>query len=406
MNSALLLSFEKYISSISIAAFFFYLAYVLPEAQLGEFSAIESLAVIFSVLTLTSFDASIQNRAIGSPENSDDYIFGGLYLKLLFSLIAYAIYSVFAFTLLDFSAVPTLLVGSLIIWKSFSVLQAGLIVKEQFLRYVLLGLLITALSLIMKICIVFFVIPPYSAVVFAMDALMISVVYSVHSIFVGKGRSASLKCVKTAMPALKESLPFLFSSFMLIAYSKVDQLLIAKMLTFVDVANYSLAMKLIGAVVLVSNAFVLAYVPALTKSKVLGSAAYTYQVRRLISHTLIIGGLASVVCLLISPVLIDVIYVDKYERAGFLAQLASPLILLIFLATSVGRILVVENMGRFALSRNIWALVVNIALNFMLIPWVGVEGAVISSLVSWFIASVLMVVLSKQTRFIFKAVLS
>lgn len=404
MNSAFLLSLEKYISSVSIAAFFFYLAYVLPEAQLGELSAIESLAVIFSVLTLTSFDAQVQNRAIRSPERSQDYIFGGLYLKLLFSLVAYAVYSLVAIVFLDFSTIPVLLVGSLIVWKSFSILQAELIVKEQFMRYVLLGLLVTLLSLVIKVCVVLFVAPPYNAVVFAMDALMVSAVYSAYLIFLTKERRG-LKCVKSAMPVLKESLPFLLSSFILIAYSKIDQLFIAKMLTFVDVANYSLAMKLVGAVVLVSNAFILAYVPAITKAKALDSVVYAYQVRRLMFHTLVIGTLASIVCFFVSPFLVSAIYADKYEGASFLARLASPLILLMFLATSVGRILIVENLGRFALTRNILALAVNVFLNFLLIPWLEVTGAIIASLVSWFISSVLMVFWSKKTRFIFKVLL-
>lgn len=400
INNSLSLAAEKYFSTLVLSLFYFILAYKIPEHELGVFTTIESIAVIFSLLSLFSIDSVFQNEALKNESKKEVFIFGALYIKLMLSIVAYIIFVLFCINFFSLDILPVSIIGLLIIARAGYIISNYFIVVENFKKYVCLGFSVTFLSLLIKIITLYFLSESYYSVLFSIDFIVFSAIY-----YYGcrkENINVTINDIKLyVIPVLLKGSPFILSSFTIIAYGKLDQIMISKMLGFNDAATYALQMKIIGSFVLVSNAFNLSYVPKLTKSKVESKRSYFLQVKKLISHTLLIGSILTLLCMFLAPIMLELIYPNKFEDARELISVSSVLILLIYLSSSIGRILIVESFGKIALLRNVVALVINIILNYFLIPTYGSLGAVYASIISWLISSVIMILYINKTRFIF-----
>lgn len=400
INNSLSLAAEKYFSTLVLSLFYFILAYKIPEHELGVFTTIESIAVIFSLLSLFSIDSVFQNEALKNESKKEVFIFGALYIKLMLSIVAYIIFVLFCINFFSLDILPVSIIGLLIIARAGYIISNYFIVVENFKKYVCLGFSVTFLSLLIKIITLYFLSESYYSVLFSIDFIVFSVIY-----YYGcrkENINVTINDIKLyVIPVLLKGSPFILSSFTIIAYGKLDQIMISKMLGFNDAATYALQMKIIGSFVLVSNAFNLSYVPKLTKSKVESKRSYFLQVKKLISHTLLIGSILTLLCMFLAPIMLELIYPNKFEDARELISVSSVLILLIYLSSSIGRILIVESFGKIALLRNVVALVINIILNYFLIPTYGSLGAVYASIISWLISSVIIILYINKTRFIF-----
>lgn len=400
INNSFSLAAEKYFSTLVLSLFYFILAYKIPEHELGVFTTIESIAVIFSLLSLFSIDSVFQNEALKNESKKEVFIFGALYIKLMLSIVAYIIFVLFCINFFSLDILPVSIIGLLIIARAGYIISNYFIVVENFKKYVCLGFSVTFLSLLIKIITLYFLSESYYSVLFSIDFIVFSTIY-----YYGcrkENINVTINDIKLyVIPVLLKGSPFILSSFTIIAYGKLDQIMISKMLGFNDAATYALQMKIIGSFVLVSNAFNLSYVPKLTKSKVESKRSYFLQVKKLISHTLLIGSILTLLCMFLAPIMLELIYPNKFEDARELISVSSVLILLIYLSSSIGRILIVESFGKIALLRNVVALVINIILNYFLIPTYGSLGAVYASIISWLISSVIMILYINKTRFIF-----
>ncbi|HIF9459090.1 TPA: polysaccharide biosynthesis C-terminal domain-containing protein [Photobacterium damselae] len=396
LKNSLIISAESYLNTILISASFFILAKFISPSELGQFSAIESIVIIFSFLNLTSLDYVFQNNAV-KYENEYQIFRDALYLKLICSTLGYFLSVITAIYIFDFNSMSTIIISFLIVFKVYNLIVIYLVSNDKVIKYVKISISISIITFIIKVAIILngnSILIPF---VYIIDCLLLF--FSLFYIF--RKNEKKSKCdFLVIVKVIKENYLFILSSFTIIAFGKVDQLILSKYLNYNDVGNFALSMKVIGAFVIVSNAFNLPFVKGLSLSRS-NKIEYNKNIRKLMAYTIFIGCVLSIVNFILSPTLIEFIYGEKYGQAEFIVKFLSPLILLIFLSSSIGKILIIEGFGDIAFIRNIVGLILSVLLNILFIPHIGVNASILASLISWFFSSIVIIFLFKKTRFVF-----
>ncbi|MEA2621083.1 MAG: hypothetical protein QOC97_1856 [Chloroflexota bacterium] len=117
---------------------------------------------------------------------------------------------------------------------------------------------------------------------------------------------------------------------------------------------------------------------------------------RLIRETLLAGGLLALLAAILAPVLVPLIYGAAFAAA------VTPLLILLpgIVALSCGRIAMADLMRRNLLERmaaiSVTVMLLNVALNLVLIPIFGPSGAATASLVSYTIQAILAIAVDRR----------
>jgi O-antigen/teichoic acid export membrane protein len=128
------------------------------------------------------------------------------------------------------------------------------------------------------------------------------------------------------------------------------------------------------------------------------SAAYRRELQRSYDQAFWAGVAIATVVFLVGPFVITVLYGDRYAGAGEILQIHVLSLPLVFMAAVFSKWIIAENLLVASLTRHAFGAVLNLALNFLLIPMMGITGAAYAALVSYCVASYLSCFVSKSTR--------
>lgn len=399
LKGSILVSLEKYISVLFISLSFFVLAKYLPVDKLGEYSTIEAIVMICVIFSLLSLDTVFQDYYLKNSENIDvnEFYYNCFLIKLIGSAIGYVV-SMSVIIGLKLDIYSSAVISTLIFFKSTTILTLYNITLRKEVRYFLIGVFSTLISFCIKMVIIYINKDNLFPLFYIIDFFSLFIFSGYYFLFDSKKLKTNY--FWEILKIIKVRFYFILSSLSIVAFGKVDQILLAKYMTLGDVANYALSMKVIGIFVLVSSAFNLSLSRDLSITKNSGKDYYE-TVRKLMSLTIILGVAFCLFNYLSSPYAIKYIYGEKFNSSMHIVRYLSPLILLIFISSSVGRLLVVEELGKLAFARNILGLLVSVILNITLIPVYGLNGVIFSALCAWFISSIVVVLFSPRMRDIF-----
>jgi len=200
---------------------------------------------------------------------------------------------------------------------------------------------------------------------------------------------------------LRDSWPLFLSGMIIMAYTRVDQIMISKFIGVKQLGLYSTALRLseiinILPVVLGNSLF-----PLIVGAKMMGTKFYHERLQQLFDLFVVIAVILSGFMTLAAPWIIHVLYGEAYS--------ASAKVLSIYVWTSVPlaigilnvKYLVIENLGIHILWRNVVGGAISIALNLFLIPKYGIVGAATAAVVSYFFANLIIFAFSKKTLPVF-----
>jgi O-antigen/teichoic acid export membrane protein len=166
---------------------------------------------------------------------------------------------------------------------------------------------------------------------------------------------------------------------------RVDEFFIAALLPPEQLGFYVIAVGLVERLWLLPGAVGRALLPHLTNSPE-HDPALPAMISR---HVLIWTGVACLVLWVFADLLVDILYSSEF------AAVVSPLRWLLpgIFALSVGKVLVAELLAREKPYYSLWAtgvaVVVNVVINVLLVPRMGITGAAIASTISYSLLSVM-----------------
>lgn len=197
-----------------------------------------------------------------------------------------------------------------------------------------------------------------------------------------KNKSRKRFNASLARDLIFESWPILSSLLMVSLYMRMDQVMLMSMVGSEQVALYSASVKFSEVFFFIPNAIIVSYFPMLVNLRKVDLKGYNKLFVKVMVYLLRIALVVSIVTLLIGNNVIDILLGDKYNGTGDLLKIHILSSIFAFVGIVGSRWIVIEKCTKITLFRTAIGLVINLSLNFILIPKFGGVGAAVASLVS------------------------
>ena len=378
-----------------------YVARYLGPERFGLLSYAGSFVGLFTALATLGLDGIMVRELVKSPERRDELLGTAFRLKAGGAILMWiGIAAAIPFTHNDTQTnILVAIIAFAVIFQAFNVIdfnyQAE--VKSKFVVYAHLVQLVV--SSITKLIFVWISAPlVWFACIFLLDAVVHAVgltamyLKNTGRIWYWKWR------LETAKELLRDSWPLILSGMVISIYMKIDQVMIKEMLDAEAVGHYAAAVRLSEAWYFVPMAITSSVFPAIINAKKQSEELYYQRLQKLYDLMVWLAVAIALPTTFLAPWVIRVLYGDAFLPAAGVLSIHIWAGVFVFLGVTSGKWLLTENLQIFSTINTSIGAIVNIVLNYILIKNMGINGAAISTLISYFIAAYLCLSFFDKTR--------
>ena len=242
-------------------------------------------------------------------------------------------------------------------------------------------------------------------VAFAWVALLDIALGSLGLMVIYKIRGYSVWLWRWSWPLAKilvrESWPLLFSSFAILIYMKIDMVMLKEMSDDRAVGIYSAATRISEAWYFIPMVVSSSMAPSIYAARESSETLFynlSFKLHRFMS---LLAIFISISMTFLAKPSILLLFGDKYAEAADVLIVHIWASIFVFLGVASSSWLVAENLAFFTLSRTVMGAILNIGLNFFLIPHYAGVGAAIATLISYAFANVFANIINKKTHKLF-----
>lgn len=378
-----------------------YVARYLGPAQFGVLNYCLSIMLIVMTLSRLGMD-SILIREMAKSSFELKKIRASAALMML---VAGSIFSVSSLILLYFLGEDSKTLGYLSVLLIAPLLQYFYVVDYQYQaqQQAKVTSLIKSAVLLIGACVRIALVEQGSSLlliiaVTPLEYLLISAAFTLlnqRPTYTPLLRGASLDYIK---PLACSAWPMVLSSLSVILYLRTDQLMIQHMLGEQALGLYSAASKIYEGWVVIPFILSAAALPRLVKQREISIAAYERELCILFSVVFWSGITVALICSIFSEFIIRTSFGSAYLPSANVLGISMWAAAFSGLGSVSVRYFVTEGLERLNLWRTVFALTLNVVLNWILIPIAGIEGAAISTLISLVSANFLLDFLDSRLR--------
>jgi len=205
---------------------------------------------------------------------------------------------------------------------------------------------------------------------------------------------------------MQQAWPLFIFGFALFVQARIDQVMIRDILTAThglefgnrEVGQYSVALKMVEAIAFLSVLLQKSLAPAITLAKEKDFLLYEDRLLNQYRLMFILFIITGMPLYMFSEQIIILLYGEEFRPAGILLSLLSLRLLFIYMGVGKTSFITNENLFRYSLATALVGATVNIALNYALIGSFHAKGAVIATIVSFFVSMFIMDALYRKTR--------
>jgi len=205
---------------------------------------------------------------------------------------------------------------------------------------------------------------------------------------------------KRALLLLQQSWPVIFSGMAIMVYMRLDMVMLKMMKGDFAVGLYAAATRVSEVWYFVPQAIVSSVSPAIMRVKD-NPTLLNARLKRLFSLMTISACAIGSVVALASHLIIRILYSNSYAGAGPVLAVHVWASVFVFLGVAQYPWDIARNQVKLGLYRTVLGAVINVAMNFYLIPRYAAMGAAIATVVSYAVSGVFANLLSARTRPIF-----
>lgn len=177
----------------------------------------------------------------------------------------------------------------------------------------------------------------------------------------------------------KKIYPLYLSALMIFLYGRIDQIMIFKMIGAEELADYSMAQKIIEPLSIIPVAICATALPFLMKIN--SNKTMQNQLARGYFFILfVIGIILFLIYKFFGWYIVSFLFGSKFSSIQNIINITSMTIPISFIAIYNGMLLVIYDLQKLAPVRSLLGVVINVVSNIILIPKFGVIGAAVSSL--------------------------
>jgi O-antigen/teichoic acid export membrane protein len=375
--------------------------YLGPD-KFGLLSFAHSFVGLFTIFATLGLDEVVVRELVKDESRRDSLVGTTFWLKLFGAFLVLLVLA-FAinFTSNDVDThILVFIIASATIFQSFNIVDFYFQSKilSKFVAYA--NFISLFISTIVKIALI---LSHASLLAFAWVVLFDSFVLACGFIyFFLKHSTFRIKYLifykSTAIDLLKDSWPLIFSGGVLMIQARIDQVMIKEMLGSLEVGYYSVAMRLIEAVAFIPMLLKSSLYPSIQSAKIQSKALYQDRLLNFYRLNFLFFLVLAIPIFIFAEPIIVLLFGIEYQPAGVLLALLSIRLFFANMGVARGTYIVTENLMKFSMLTMILGTIVNIYLNYVLIPNYGARGAIVATIVSFFTTLYLVDIFYSKTR--------
>jgi O-antigen/teichoic acid export membrane protein len=353
--------------------------YLGPE-QFGLFSYAQSFVGLFTAIATLGLDGIVVRELVKDETRRDELIGTAFWLKLMGAFAVLAVLAIAVnFTSNDTNTnILVFIIASATIFQSFNVVDMYFQSKVMGKYITYANVISLLLSSIVKIILILNEAPLIAFVwMIVFDSIILATGYVYfyirnrhsrldrESSFISSITNLTFK-KQTALSLLKDSWPLILSGIVISIYMKIDQIMIMEMIDAEAVGQYAAAVRISEAWYFIPMVIVSSLFPAIINAKKQSEELYYARLQKLYDLMVWMAIAIALPMTFLSVWVIHLLYGEEYSQASS--------VLIIHIWTGV------------FVALGIFGAVMNIILNFIMIPKYGIQGAAVATMLSQIIS--------------------
>ena len=382
-----------------------WVARYLGPTQYGLFNYAVAFTCLFGGIASMGLDQIAVRDIVREPAQTNEIIGTAFYLKLFGGIIAVTSALIIINSIRPHDILTLTLVGIIVagmIFQSFDVIDLWFQsqVQSKYVVYAKNGaFLITALIRVVLI------LTGASLIAFAFAGLVEMILGAYGLIYFYRRHSQrlidwriSLKCVKKI---LHDCWPLILSGTAIMIYLKIDMVMLGGMVGNQSVGIYAAATRVSEIWYFIPVIIVSSMLPSIIETKKISEELYYLKLQKLFD---LMAGLALAITIpmtFLSDFIIQILYKESYTGSGTILAIHIWAVPFVSMGVAQSSWDIAENLTGLALKRTIIGAVINVVLNFILIPHYSGVGAAISTVIAYAFSGCLSNLIDKRTIRIF-----
>lgn len=370
-----------------------YIARYLGPADYGLMNYVISFVGLFGFLASLGIDGIVSREIVRQPDKENILLGTGFRLKLIGATLAIIITNSISWVLAH--DMPTLIL--IAIFSINFILQAFNIIEIYFQSKVLsayitrVQILTTVAITILKIAVILL---GYSVLGLIVVYLIETAITTTLLVFLFTTRQHSMTNWKfdtaTAHIIVKDSWPLLCSSMAIGIYMKIDQIIIKNLLDDTQVGLYAAAIRLSEVWYFIPIVVCTSLFPAIAKK--LDPQLLNARIKKIYISLFLLAFAISLIMTLLAKDIIAFIFGEHYISAAPVLQIYIWTTIAVFWGIILERQFIIEKKTGIYAIVTVLGMVINILLNLILIPHMGIIGAAFASLCSYTLTTLTMLI--------------
>ena len=205
-----------------------------------------------------------------------------------------------------------------------------------------------------------------------------------------------------AKSLMKESFPLIFSGFAILIFMKIDQIMLGQIKGNSEVGTYSAAVRISELWYFIPATIVSSVSPTIYAAKEKSEYHYYKRIGQLLRLLTYISLAISIPMTFLSKNLVLMMFGSGYAEAGSILAVHIWASLFVFMGVATLPWFVAEGLNHISLGKTVLGAILNVILNFLLIPQYAGIGAAIATITSQAVSAFLSNAIDKRTRKLFK----
>ena len=373
----------------------------LGPSNYGMLNYTASCVSFFSSIALLGAGGVIVKKIIDFPDREGEYLGSIMIFRIFAALFSMVSVSFIVFVLNPDEPIKLLLVvlqSIQLVFKAVEILDSWF-QRHLKSKYVSIGKMLACIAVsAYKI----FLLVSYKSIAWFAFSNSLSDLVIAFVMFAfyrhNRGQRLTVK-FSTGKEVLSESYHFILSGIMVSLYSQTGKMIIGEMMTDADVGLYTAAAAICGLWLFVPNAIINSFRPKIMALKSCGDEKqYKRRLSQLYSGIIWLCISVSIVVCIFAKLAIWILYGEAYLGAVSSLRIVIWSELFSMIGTMRGIWILCENKNKYVKYYLAMGTVVNIVLNFILIPILGIEGAAVSTLLTQVSTSIIAPLAFKGTR--------
>jgi len=207
--------------------------------------------------------------------------------------------------------------------------------------------------------------------------------------------------LERAKSLLKDSWPLMLSGIAIVIYMKIDQIMLGQIVGDEAVGIYSAAVRVSEVWYFVPVMIAASVFPAILEAKKRSEAQYYQRLQRLFDLMVWLSVIIALPMTFLSAPIVTLIFGEAYASSGPVLAIHIWTGVFAFLGVAAGKWFLAENLQTLSLQRSVLGAGLNVLLNLFLIPYFGVVGAAVATIISHGFAVFFLDFMQAETRKIF-----